>query len=147
MARVTHSLVKALRSVPAFAALDDGTLLKIVGASSNLFWAAGSEVFEKGSPSEALYIVLTGEVQVFDTVDGAEVDVARIEPGESFGELSLMLQAKHSKTARAAEDSELMVIPRDSFTEVLASSPELDAVFRRRLEERRPLRGDRASAG
>ena len=145
MARVTHSLVKALRSVPAFATLEDGTLLKIVGASSNLFWRAGSDIFDTGSPSEALYIVLSGAVQVLDTEDERDREVALIQPGESFGELSLMLQTKHSKTARAVEDSELMVIPRDSFTEVLASTPELDAVFQRRLEERRPLRGDPSS--
>ena len=58
--RVTHSLVKALRAVPDFADLDDATLLRIVGASTNLFYPAGSVVFEPGSPAEALYVVLSG---------------------------------------------------------------------------------------
>src|ERR671915_542358 len=67
--RVTHSLVKALRTVPDLAALDDRTLLRIVGGSVNLFWPAGTSVFEKGEPAEALYVVLAGQVRIFDVGD------------------------------------------------------------------------------
>jgi len=67
-----HSLVRALRRVPDFSSLDDGILLKVVGASANLFWPAGSIVFERGSPSEALYIVLGGSVRISDGGDGRD---------------------------------------------------------------------------
>jgi CRP/FNR family transcriptional regulator, cyclic AMP receptor protein len=139
---ISHSLVKALRSVPDFASLDDHALLGIVGASSNLRWAAGASIFEPGSLSEALYIILSGKVRIFDVVDGREVDVSAIGPGHSFGELSLLLHTTHTKEARAEEDTELMVVPKESFEELLASSPELAAHFRRRLEERLPVRGE-----
>lgn len=140
--RVTHSLVKALRAVPDFESLDDHTLLRIVGASANLFWPAGSVVFEKGSPSEALYVALSGEIRIFDTVDGEVQEVSRVGPGESFGELSLLLQTTHTKNAEAVQDAELMVIPEESFQELLDSNEELSAHFRRRVEERIPVRGD-----
>lgn len=140
--RVTHSLVKALRAVPDFASLDDHTLLRIVGASANLFWPAGSVVFEKGSPSEALYVVLSGEIRIFDTTDGKVQEVSRLGPGESFGELSLLLQTTHTKNAEAVQDSELMVIPEESFQELLDSNEELSAHFRRRVEERVRVRGE-----
>jgi CRP-like cAMP-binding protein len=139
--RVTHSLVKALRGVPDFAPLDDRALLRIVGASANLVWKAGSLVFEKGDPSDALYVVLSGQVLVFDVRDGREVEVARLGPGQSFGELSLLLHTVHSRSARALEDSELLVVPKESFEEVLASNPVLAAHFERRLREQLALRG------
>ena len=139
---ITHSLVKAVRAVPDFESLDDHTLLDIVGASANLFWLAGTPVFEKGSPSEALYVVLSGEVRIFDTVDGEVKEVSRLGPGDSFGELSLLLQTTHTKNAEAVEDSELMVIPEESFQELLDSNEELSARFRRRVEERIPVRGE-----
>ena len=47
---IGHSLVKALRSVPGFSALDDRDLLQIVGASVNLHWPTGAIVFEEGAP-------------------------------------------------------------------------------------------------
>src|SRR5439155_401722 len=73
--RVSHSLVKALRAVPDFADLDDATLLRIVGASTNLFYPGDGIVFEPGSPAEALYVVLSGEVRIFDREHGNEVEI------------------------------------------------------------------------
>ena len=133
--RITHSLVQVLRVVPGFATLDDASLLRIVGASVNLFWPAGALVFEEGTPGDALYVVLSGEVGVFD----ADHDVtARIGPGDFFGEFSLLMASSHTRTARALADSELLVLPKDSFEELLASNPDLDAHFRRKVEERIP---------
>ena len=140
--RITHSLVKALRSVPDFASLADHELLDIVGASTNLHWQAGSIVFEKGSPSEALYIVLSGSVTISDVVDGSRVEVARVDAGTSFGELSLLLHTTHSKQAIAAEDTELMVVPKEWFQGLLEANPDLAEHFRRRLAERLPVSGE-----
>jgi CRP-like cAMP-binding protein len=137
----SHTLVQALRSVPDFAAMDDAALLRIVGASANLVWAAGSSVFEAGSTSEALYIVLSGEVSVSEDAEGTETEIARVRAGESFGELSLMLHTAHTKSARATQPTELMVLPRASFEELLATNADLAARFRHRLEERLPVRG------
>jgi CRP-like cAMP-binding protein len=122
--------------VPAFAALDDQTLLRIVGASANLVWSENRVIFEKGSVAEALYIILSGRVQIVDEVDGEEVVIATLEAGDFFGELSLLLHTVHSKTARALEETELMVLPKDSFQEFLASNPDLADHFRRKLETR-----------
>jgi CRP/FNR family transcriptional regulator, dissimilatory nitrate respiration regulator len=138
----SHSLVKALRNVPDFASLDDATLLRIVGASANLAFARGSLVFEAGSPAEALYVVLSGQVRVFDTGEAGEHDVAQLGRGESFGEISLLLRTRHTKSAQAVEDSELMVVPHESFDEVLASNPDLKTLFERRIEQRRAVRGE-----
>jgi CRP/FNR family cyclic AMP-dependent transcriptional regulator len=134
--RVNHSLVTALQAVPHFAALDGQTLVRIVGASANLFWSGGSLVFEKGSVSDALYIILSGRVRIFDLDGEEEVEVASLGPGDFFGELSLLLHTTHTKSAEALEDSELMVLPKESFQELLASNPDLAAHFRRKLEER-----------
>jgi CRP/FNR family cyclic AMP-dependent transcriptional regulator len=134
--RIDHSLVKALRAVPDFAGLQDGALLDIVGASANLFWPAGSCVFEKGSSTEALYIVLTGRVCIFDVADGEELQVASVGPGGFFGEHSLLLDTEHTKSVRVEEDAEIMVVPRESFQAVLAENPELLAHLMERLEAR-----------
>jgi CRP-like cAMP-binding protein len=139
--RISHSLVKALRSVPDFASLDESTLLDVAGACINLAWPPGRTIFERGSPSEALYIVLSGSVRISEDVDGRRVDVVRVGPGASFGELSLLLHTTHTKDAAAEEDTELMVLPKESFQALLASNPDLAQYFRRRLAERLPPAG------
>ncbi len=137
--RITHSPVKALRSVPDFASLSDHELLDIVGASTNLFWAAGSIIFEKGSPSEGLYVVLSGRVRISDVVDGERIDVATVGHGASFGELSLLLRTTHSKEAIAVQDTELMIVPTEWFQGLLEAKPDLAEHFQRRMAERLPV--------
>jgi CRP-like cAMP-binding protein len=139
---ISHSLVKVLRSVPDFQDLDDRTLLGIVGASANLFWPADATIFERGSESEALYIVLSGEVVITEPSADGDAEIARVGPGTSFGELSLLLHTTHSRDARATKPTELMVISGDAFESLLASSPDLAHHFRHRLDERRAVRGE-----
>jgi CRP-like cAMP-binding protein len=133
---ITHSLVKALRNVPGFDLLDDRSLLRIVGASVNLAYPAGRLVFEKGAPGEALYVVLSGQVRIFDTDGGTEVEVARTRPGDYFGEMSLLLTSIHTKSVQAVEDSELLVLDKDSFRRLLDLYPEVAERVHERLEER-----------
>lgn len=133
---ITHSLVKALRQVPGFDLLTDRDLLRIVGASVNLSWPAGAMIFEKGSPGEALFVVLSGEVRIFDVINGAEFEIARTGPGNFFGEMSLMLDTTHTKYAQAVEDSELLVLMKDAFRRLLEMHEDLAAAAHKRLEQR-----------
>jgi CRP/FNR family transcriptional regulator, cyclic AMP receptor protein len=130
---VSHTLVRALRAVPAFSALDEATVCSIVGASSNFVWRAGSRIFDQGDPAEALYVVLSGSVRIVEEPDH---EVATLGPGDFFGELSLLLHTNHSKRAEAADDSELMVLPKQPFEALLRDDPELAQAVRRGMEER-----------
>jgi CRP-like cAMP-binding protein len=137
----SHSLVKLLRAVPDLGGLDDATLLKIVGASANLAFAPGSTVFEAGAPSEALYIILSGGVRIFGGGEPSGADVARLGPGDSFGEISLMRRTSHTKSAQAVESSELLVVPRESFEELLGANIDLRTHFEQRMAQREAVRG------
>jgi CRP-like cAMP-binding protein len=130
---ISHTLVRALRTVPAFSALDEATLCDIVGASSNFVWRTGAPIFEPGEPAEALYIILSGEVRI---VDETEDDVARLGRGDFFGELSLLRRTSHSRRAEAVEDSELMVLPQQPFEALLAQDAELADAVRGAMESR-----------
>ena len=130
----THSLVRALRGVPELEELDERSLVEIVGCSTNLLWSAGSAVFLQDEPAEALYIVLSGQVRI----EEGEREIATVGPGESFGELSMLLHAPHRRSAHAVEDAELLVVPKDEFQRLLASDDQLAARFRRKVETRLP---------
>jgi CRP-like cAMP-binding protein len=131
--RVTHSLVAALRAVPSLSTLDDRTLLAIVGDSANLFWRAESNVFERGSPADGLYIVIAGSVRVLDA-SGSELNVLRA--GDFFGELSLLGGRPHRSAVEAVEDTELLVVTKERFDDLLASSPEVARSIRETAELR-----------
>ncbi|HVE75432.1 MAG TPA: cyclic nucleotide-binding domain-containing protein [Actinomycetota bacterium] len=134
----THSLVQTIRNQPDFSALDDESLLSLVGESMNLFWKSGSTVFTAGSSADALYVVLSGECSIRDGDDGEEV--AHPGPGDSFGEMSILLNTKHTRSAFADTDCELLVLPKEAFTELLGQNPLLNAHFREVLKKRDPDR-------
>lgn len=130
-----HSLVQSLRGVPEFSLLDERTLLVIVGESMNLFWRAGGTIFVPGSPSAALYVVLSGEVAIHD--DAGE-QVARLGLGDSFGEISLLLNTTHRRLATALTDCELLVLPKDAFMAMLQTNQPLAEHFDSVLHSRQP---------
>ena len=140
--RVTHSLVGALRAVPSLQALPDQTLIAIVGDSANLFWRAGAEVFAKGSPADGLYIVVSGSVRILDE-RGMELGV--LGAGDFFGEMSLLDGSPHGRTVVAAEDTELMVVAKECFDDLLAGDPELGRTIRETADERRAASANAAA--
>ncbi|MDQ3163097.1 MAG: cyclic nucleotide-binding domain-containing protein [Actinomycetota bacterium] len=131
--RPVHSLVKALQAVPSLAGLDERALLAIVGDSANLFWPAGSCVFERGSQTDSLYVVVSGSVRILD--EGG-VEAAVLEAGNSFGEFSLLLGTPHQHEVRALEDTELMVVPKQRFDQLVDSNRELGRRLRDQADER-----------
>ena len=139
----THTLVKALKKVPTLGTCADATLLEIVGDSVNLVWPAGAKVFENGTASSGLFVVLNGRVRVLGSDDG---ELAELGPGEHFGELSLLFGTTHQSTVETLEDSELMVLPKERFDALLDEHPELAKEIRRKAEERMAMnRGDTPS--
>jgi CRP-like cAMP-binding protein len=141
--RVSHSLVAALRAVPSLATLDDRTLLSIVGDSANLCWNAGSRVFARGTPADGLYIVASGSVSVVDE-NGDELGVLRV--GDFFGELSLLHGGAHSHDVFAVEDTELMVVAKECFDDLLAGNPAVASSIRETAAQRGASTG-RSRAG
>lgn len=135
--KVTHSLVQSLRRIPDFDALDDQTLLTIIGESINLAWPAGTTIFKAGDPGDALYIMLEGECSIHDGRSSSEGEVSHPVAGDSFGELSLLLDAAHARTATAITDCEILVLPKDSFEALLEANPMLKAHFDSVLASRR----------
>jgi len=129
----SHTLVKALRSVPGLAPCDQRTLLEIVGDSVNLVWPEGHRVFDFGTPPNGLFIVLSGRVRVLR--DG-DVEQAELGPGDHFGELSLLTGTVHRHAVETIEDTELMVVPKERFDSLLAENPALAAGIRRTAEAR-----------
>lgn len=135
MPSVTHSLVMALRRVPDFAAADDDTAVQIVGASANLFWPKDAVILEEGQPSEGLFVILSGRVKVVGTRAGVSTMIREIGPGDFFGELSLLLETAVSKNVVAAEDTELMVIPKECVKELVDANPQLGVTLRRKMDD------------
>ena len=67
---------------------------------------AGAVLFRQGDPSDLVYVVESGEVELYRTRgDGSEERLAVAAPGNYFGELGPMLNLPRSANARALGDA------------------------------------------
>ena len=79
----------------------------------------GEEVVAEGGYGDALYLVLSGKV----AVSKAEHALAMLEPGEFFGEMSMLEPAPRSATVTAVEPSYLFRLPHAAIQVLLESDP------------------------
>ena len=70
-------------------------------------FGAGEEVVAEGSLGDALYLVLSGKVEV----SKADHPLATLDPGEFFGEMSMLEPVLRSATVTAVEPSYLFRLP------------------------------------
>ena len=97
----------------------------------------GEIIFRQGDPPDCLYAIGRGEAEVVreDPVRG-ETILARLGPGEFFGEMGILGNAPRMATVRAATDLEVLSIHRIHFGPLLSYLPWLRegilAEYRRR---------------
>ena len=88
----------------------------------------GAVIFAKGDPGHALMGVVRGSVRIsLPTMDGRDVVLKHIHPGDVFGEMALLDRHPRSADATASEDCELMVIDRRDFIQFVQHRPEVAA--------------------
>ncbi len=80
----------------------------------------GRILFHKGDIGHEMYIVITGKVQIVDESLEGDARLADLGPGELFGEMAMFEKShKRSATARAVENSQLLVLSEDMLVKFL----------------------------
>lgn len=96
--------------------LSDGDVDELLAHAHVAHYAAGSEIFAKGSPGDSMMAVLRGEVRISSpSPEGHEIVFNIIEAGEIFGEIALIDGQDRSAGATALTDCELLVVHRRDF--------------------------------
>jgi CRP-like cAMP-binding protein len=84
--------------------------------------APGEVVFEEGSAGEAMYLVAEGQVRIEKRAEaGGYRQLARLSPGDFFGEMALLEETPRSARAVAATAATLFVLSRGDLRQWLAS--------------------------
>jgi len=88
-------------------------------------YSAGDTVFSEGDPGLGIYMILKGAVSIAKNEQGQVSQVDRIGPGEVCGFQALLEKDYRDISARAAEDSEVVVIFRPDVEHVFKIDPSL----------------------
>lgn len=93
------------------------------GALKKSFFKQGDIIFKEGDAGDAAYIVETGSIGIFKTVDGADLQLATIRVGELFGEMAIIDGSKRMAHAVALEESVIVNVPSAGISAMLAKQP------------------------
>ena len=129
-----------LTEVPIFSLLDEQERATLAERVDTVKFAAGAALFNRGDPGDSLYVVRSGEVEIFFKNDTGERIVLEVAtPGHFFGEISLLDGGARTASAVATKDVEAVVVDREDLAELIRLQPgaamELLAATGRRLRE------------
>lgn len=104
----------------------------------------GDVLVKQGQPSDGLYVVLSGEVEV----EAGGAAIATLKEGQLFGEMSLLTRTPASATVRATRHTSLLRLPKQDFDMLILSHPQVLEHVAELIDERQKAdqrrRGDAA---
>ena len=117
-----------------FGRLSTGEIDSLIGYTRVERYAAGREIFDKGSPGQSLMAVLRGSIKISSlSSDGKEVVFRIINAGEIFGEIATLDGEERSADAAAMTDCELLVLNRRDFLRMIENRADLCMILLRIL--------------
>jgi len=119
----------ALRRIKILADLSDAQLAHLAEYMDLQEVGQWSVLFSQGEHSDAMYLVLAGEMRARTMVDGRETILATFGPGDFFGDLALFDHGPRSADLVANQDSTLLRISSLSFQNLTREAPALATPF------------------
>jgi len=116
--------LKILHKVELFSQMTDEELTVLAERLRFSQFARGDIISKQGATAHWLYIVISGEAEVYLELAGGGKHVLRdLGRGNFFGEMGLMTGAARSATVMAKTDVECYRVDKDMFEEILRARP------------------------
>ena len=97
---------------------------------------AGDVIFEEGEPGEELFVIQSGEVELSRGDPEGQKSVARLGPGDSFGEASVLIGGRRSARATAIGETRVLPVDASTLEAMCLERPEVAIRLIRRLASR-----------
>lgn len=126
-----------VQRVSIFAALTADELRQLSSMTKNRLIVGGTPLLRQGDPGDSLFILREGLLEVrIAKDDHPETVVARIHPGDFFGERSLLLGEPRSASIVPVVDSMVSEISREAMVQLMRGRPDLAIYLGEVLTER-----------
>jgi len=126
-----------LKSIPLFSELNDKDLDKIISVASKQRYHKDNLILIEEEIGSTMFVILDGRVKISRiSDDGREVILSILSEGDFFGEMSLLDGQTRSANVTAIEESELMVIRREDFLQMLRDYPQIAINLLKELAQR-----------
>jgi CRP/FNR family transcriptional regulator/CRP/FNR family cyclic AMP-dependent transcriptional regulator len=117
------TVTELFSKVPLFEGIAPEDRVALAKAAAVRTYRRGETIVEQGQPGDAFYVIVKGRVAVAIVApDGREVVLNSLGEGEHFGEMALLDDAPRSASVIAQEKSELAILSRAVFFDLLKSN-------------------------
>jgi CRP/FNR family cyclic AMP-dependent transcriptional regulator len=116
--------VSLLAQIPFFALLDDQERATLAQLVDTVFIPQGTQLFHRGDAGESMYAIRSGRVEIYtESHEGERLLLNIMEPGELFGEVSLLDGGPRTASAVTLDDCEMLIMNRDDLVELVGRHP------------------------
>jgi CRP/FNR family cyclic AMP-dependent transcriptional regulator len=85
----------------------------------------GQIIVQENTPGSEMFVIQSGKVRVFKTINEEKVELAVLGKESFFGEMCLLLGCPRSATVEALEDTKLLKLTKETFRTSIKSKPEI----------------------
>ena len=122
--------VAFLRNMRLFRNVDDTDLATFARSLRAQPLRRGQVLFREGDHGDEMFLVRAGSIVVSKGVTGrVEQVLARMGPGDFFGEMALFDRSPRSATIQADTEVTLLVLDREALARLTTDSPRAAAAF------------------
>ncbi len=115
-----------LAYIELFQGLSSEELARVGERAHRRISPSGTDIITAEQPGEVVYLILSGTVKIhIEQMDGRDVILAILGPGDTVGEMSLVDSAGRSASAVTLEDSVLLWMDSSSFQLCLEEFPQV----------------------
>lgn len=126
-----------LKKVPIFAGLTQFDLDKLASLVTVQHYAKDNLILLEEDMGRVLFIIGKGKVKISQiNDDGREVILSILSAGDIFGEMALLDGSSRSASVTSLTDSELMILRRGDFLNLLEEYPKVSINLLRELARR-----------
>lgn len=129
---MSNEVAETLRTIPIFDRLSEEALSSVASRTVVKRYPKDRILFRQGEEARGLFVVVSGGVKIYQSgPDGREQTLYVEKPGHSLAEIPLFDGSPYPASARAAEESRILFLPRDAFEWLYRNNPDIaDATIR-----------------
>ena len=95
----------------------------------------GDLIVTEGTHGDEAYLIKSGKVEIFRSIEHKKVVISILEAEQIFGEMSLIDEKPRSASAIALENTEVIALNHEKFNELMYTKPKALTVFTKNLIE------------
>ena len=118
-----------LNQIPLFQELAPQERSRLTSKYRRATYSEGQTIFTEGDRAEYFYLILTGEIKIYRTIDDRDVNIATYRQNQFFGEVPILAGEDHLASCQAVSDVVLILFDEADFWQMLFDYPALRKVI------------------